>query len=212
MKGLIRNTMYSMESNIKLAFLISGVLIFVPLATSEAAVSSMIISIQIFVFLANVGTSLHADEVSKWNKFECTLPVKKSAVILAKYISFCMLILFGLAISALTGILALFKNPQTSVNSLVWGYEYGLTLSLVTAAAMYPVMLKIGTEKNELILILSALAAVLFMGCTAALLIPFTGEMNLRSPFVGAVTVCTAPFILLLSYFVSLRIYKNKEF
>lgn len=36
--------------------------------------------------------------------------------------------------------------------------------------------------------------------------------MNLRSPFVGAVTVCTAPFILLLSYFVSLRIYKNKEF
>ena len=36
----------------------------------------------------------------------------------------------------------------------------GLTLSATTAGIMYPLMLKIGTEKNEMIIILSAIAAV----------------------------------------------------
>lgn len=212
MKGLIRNTFYAMENNIKLAVLMSGALIFVPFITTESTILSMVIAVQIFIFIANVGTSLHADETSKWNKFECTLPVRKSTSVLAKYLSFCMLIFFGFAISLLTGILLLFKSPSFSVSDLLWGYEYGLTLSILVAAIMYPVMLKTGTEKNELIILLSAFIAALFMVLTALLLSPLTGGMNLQSPLVGAVSVCAAPLLLLISYFVSLRIYSNKEF
>ena len=39
MKGLIRNTFYSMENNIKLAFLMAGFLILTPLITKETDVS-----------------------------------------------------------------------------------------------------------------------------------------------------------------------------
>lgn len=211
MKGLIRNTFYSMESNIKIAFLMSGALIFVPFITNDPAILSMIIAIQIFIFIANVGTSLHADQVSKWNKFELTLPVKKNTVILAKYISFCMLIVFGFIISILTGIIIM-TTSTFRINSLIWGYEYGLTLSVIVAAIMYPTMLKIGTEKNELIILLSAFLAGMFMLLIALLLSPFTNGMNLRAPLVGAISVCISPLLLLISYFISLRVYKNKEF
>ena len=92
MKGLIRNTFYSMENNIKLAFLMAGFLILTPLITREPVVLSMITAVQIFIFIANVGTSLQADEISNWNRFELTLPVNVKSVILAKYISFCTVI------------------------------------------------------------------------------------------------------------------------
>lgn len=212
MKGLIRNSFYSMENNIKIAFLMSSALIFVPFITKEVTILCMIIAVQIFIFIANVGTSLHADEVSKWNKFECTLPIRKNTIILAKYLSFCMLILFGFVISILTGVLVLFKWTSVNMSSLIWGYEYGLTLSIIVAAIMYPVMLKIGTEKNELIILLSAFIAVIFMLFIALFLSPLTGGMNLHSPLVGIVSVCISLLLLLVSYFVSLWIYKNKEF
>ena len=106
MKGLIRNTFYSMENNIKLAFLMAGFLILTPLITREPVVLSMITAVQIFIFIANVGTSLQADEISNWNRFELTLPVNVKSVILAKYISFCILIFFGFAVSLLTGLIS----------------------------------------------------------------------------------------------------------
>lgn len=212
MKGLIRNTFYSMENNIIIAFLMSGLLIFVPFINKESTILCMIISVQIFIFIANVGTSLHADNVSKWNKFELTLPVSKTTIILSKYISFCMLILLGFIISILTGIILMFTTSAFNITSLLWGYEYGLTLSIIVASIMYPTMLIIGTEKNELIILLSACLAVMFMMLIALLLSPFTNGMNLHSPLVGTTLVCISPILLLISYFVSLQVYKNKEF
>lgn len=212
MKGLIRNTFYSMENNIIIAFLMSGFLIFVPFINKESTILCMIISVQIFIFIANVGTSLHADNVSKWNKFELTLPVSKTTIILSKYISFCMLILLGFIISILTGIILMFTTSTFNITSLLWGYEYGLTLSIIVASIMYPTMLIIGTEKNELIILLSACLAVTFMMLIALLLSPFTNGMNLYSPLVGTTLVCISPILLLISYFVSLQVYKNKEF
>ena len=212
MKGLIRNTFYSMENNIKLAFLMAGFLILTPLITREPVVLSMITAVQIFIFIANVGTSLHADEISNWNRFELTLPVNVKSVILAKYISFCILIFFGFAVSLLTGLMTVVTVPSLNTTSLIWGYQYGLTQSITVAAIMFPVMLKIGTEKNELIILISAFFAGIFMLIVAVLLAPWTAGINLRSGLVGAAALSVSPLLLLISYFISLRIYKNKEF
>ena len=210
MKGLIRNTFYSMENNIKLAFLMAGFLILTPLITREPVVLSMITAVQIFIFIANVGTSLQADEISNWNRFELTVNVK--SVILAKYISFCILIFFGFAVSLLTGLMTVVTVPSLNTTSLIWGYQYGLTQSITVAAIMFPVMLKIGTEKNELIILISAFFAGIFMLIVAVLLAPWTAGINLRSGLVGAAALSVSPLLLLISYFISLRIYKNKEF
>ena len=88
MKGLIRNNFYSMGGGMKIAFLMSAVLMFIPLFTKDYKILTIVIAIQIFCFISNTGAALRADEVSKWNKFELTLPVKASTVVAAKYLSF----------------------------------------------------------------------------------------------------------------------------
>ena len=191
MNGLIRNNFYSMESNLKLSF---------------------IIAVQVFLFVVNTGTALHADEVTKWNKFELTLPVKRSTIIGAKYITFAILILCGLLIGFCTAFLINISGRTWNDLSILWGYEYGLVLSIISVSLMYPIILKIGTEKNELVLILSAFAAVGFMCLIAAVLSPVTGGMNLQHPLVGVISISVALFMFVISFVVSVNIHKNKEF
>lgn len=212
MNGLIRNNFYSMESNLKISFILAAVLVFSPLIINNATIYPMIIAVQVFLFVVNTGTALHADEVAKWNKFELTLPIKRSTIIGAKYITFAVLILFGLLMGLCTTICICLSGQIWSFSSTLWGYEYGLVLSIFSVSLMYPIVLKIGTEKNELVLILSAFAAIGFMYLVAAALSPATGGLNLRHPLVGVVSISAAVLMFITSFVVSMNIHKNKEF
>lgn len=77
---------------------------------------------------------------------------------------------------------------------------------------MCPLMLKIGTEKNELIILLSSIASIGLLILLSAILTPLTGETNLRNSFVGMVSTIVALTIFIISYFVSVKIYRHKEF
>lgn len=212
MKGLIRNNFYSMGSNITISFILAFFLAIMPLFLKSTSFVPMIISIQIFIFVVNTGTSLHADEVSKWNKFELTLPIQKNDIVKAKYISFILLLLLGIFMGMVTTVFATISGNPLDNSTLISAYEYGLTLSTFSIGIMYPLMLKIGTEKNELILLLSAFGAVGMMLLVAALLAEWTDGMNLRHPFVETVSTIVAIILFIVSYFVSVQIHKNKEF
>lgn len=212
MKGLIRNNFYSMENNIKISFIIALFLSVVAFFARHSAVIQMMIAMQLFIFIVNVGTPLHADVVSKWNKFELTLPVKRNDIIKAKYISFAVLFLFGVIMGSITAISVCVSSGFSDMQSVLYGYEFGLTLSATTAGIMFPLMLKFGTEKNEMIMILSAIASVGLLFLVSAVLTPLTGEMNIKHSLVGIVSTIVALVIFVSSYFVSIRIYRHKEF
>lgn len=211
MKGLIRNNFYSMENNIKISFIIALFLSVVAFFARHSAVIQMIISMQLFIFIVNVGTPLHADVVSKWNKFELTLPVKRNDIIKAKYISFVVLFLFGIIMGSITTLSICVSSGFSDIQSVFYGYEFGITLSATTAGIMFPLMLKIGTEKNEMIMILSAIASIGLLLLVSAVLTPLTGEMNIKHSLVGIVSTIVALVIFVSSYFVSVRIYRHKE-
>lgn len=212
MKGLIRNNFYSMENNIKMSFIIALFSAVVSFFVKHDVFVQMIIAMQLFIFIVNVGTSLHADVISKWNKFELTLPVKSNDIIKAKYISFTILILLGIFMGSITAIYAYVTEGCSNMQSIFYGYEFGLTISATTAGIMYPLMLKIGTEKNEMIMILSSIAAVGLLVFLSVILTPLTGEMNMKHPLVGIVSSIVAVTIFIGSYFVSVKIYRHKEF
>lgn len=212
MKGLIRNNFYSMESNVKISFIIALFLSVVAFFVEHSSFIQMIIAMQVFVFIVNVGTSLHADVVSKWNKFEVTLPVTYNDIIKAKYISFAILFLFGVVMGSITAISVCVTSGFSNIPSVLYGYEFGFTLAATTAGIMYPLMLKIGTEKNELIMILSGIASIGLLVFISAILTPLTGEMNMKHSLVGIVSTISSLAIFIISYFVSVRIYRHKEF
>ena len=151
MKGLIRNNFYAMEGNMGISFIVAAFLAIMPVFLKNSSFIPIILAIQIFIFVVNTGTSLHADTTAKWNKYERILPVKSSEPILAKYISFVILILLGVAMSLLTLFCAAAAGIILNLADLAAGYGYGLTLSSISIGIMYPVMLKTGTDKNELI-------------------------------------------------------------
>ena len=172
----------------------------------------MIISMQLFIFVVNVGTSLHADVLSKWSKFERTLPVKPDDIVKAKYVSFFILFLFGILMGSITAVLAYITSGFSDIQPVLYGYEFGFTLAAVTAGIMYPLMLRIGTEKNEMIMILSAFAAIGLKVLVTVVLSPLIGEMNMRHSLVGSVSTIIALLLFVASYFISVKIYRNKEF
>ncbi len=212
MKGLIRNNLCSMENSILIALIISVFLAIVPFGGVNPTLLPMIISIQIFVFVVNIGTSLRADETAKWSKFELTLPIKRSNLVLAKYVSIIILILMGIVMGTATMVLSSYYDYSVSHSALVYGFEYGLTLSILSTSVMYPLSLKLGVGKSEIIFIISAFATIGIMLLIAAVLSTWTEGMNLRHPLVGAVSVIVAIVAFVLSYFVSVIIHNRKEF
>lgn len=212
MRGLIRNNLYSMESNILLASILSAFLAVSSVLVKSSAPIPYMIAIQVFLFVVNIGTSLRADEMSKWSKYEITLPVSRSTLVLAKYVSIVILLLFGMLMGAVTVLLSHISGHSMTLPTLLRGFEVGLTLSFFSIAVMYPLVLKLGMEKNELILILSTFGAIGMQLLTAACLSKWTDGMNMRHPLVEAVSTVIAVIMFLISYFVSVKIHKSKEF
>lgn len=212
MKGLIRNNLYSMESNILLAFVLSAFLAVSALLIKNPAAVPYMVSIQILLFVVNIAASLRADEISKWSKYEITLPVKRNTIVLAKYLSILLLLVFGVLMGTVTVLLVYINGDSIKLPILLRGFEFGLTLSFFSIAVMYPLVLKLGTEKSELILILSTFGAIGMQLLTAACLSKVTGGMNMRHPFVEAVSTFIAIIAFVVSYFISVKIHKNKEF
>ena len=150
--------------------------------------------------------------MSKWSKYEITLPVSRSNLVLAKYISVVILLLLGTLMGTITVVFSHISGYSMTLPTLLRGFEVGLTLSFFSIAVMYPLVLKLGIEKNELLLILSTFGAIGMQLLTAACLSKWTGGMNMRHPLVEAVATFIAVITFFVSYFVSVKIHKSKEF
>lgn len=212
MKGLVRNNFYSMESNIRVSFLIALFLVLVPVFQENDSIFQIILSMQIFLFIVNTGTALQVDEKSRWSRFERTLPVRKSDAVTARYLSFAALLLFGAMMGCLTVLVSALAGHPAGLLAVVRGFEFGLALSLFTAGFMYPLILKSGTEKSDMIMILSGIASIGIMVLLSALSALWIGEMNMKHPLTGAVSLAAALLVFAVSYRISIFIYSNKEF
>lgn len=213
MKGLLRNNFYSMSTNLQLSFFVAFVLIFFPMIISEKSIISVILAVQSCIFIVNIGTALNTDTTSKWSNFEITLPVKRNDIITARYISFLLLILCGILMSAITSILTVVVFKTVSINTIIFGFTFGISLSLLTASFMYPIMLKIGTEKNELIILICAAIAATLFRILLRFMTPFLPDnliMNQNS-LGGIILTVASMVVFILSYFVSRLIYQRKE-
>ena len=156
MIGLLRNNFYSASGNLKTAFLVNVILMFVPIITRDGEMLFTIIAVQSFMFVANIGTGLQIDTTSKWNRFEITMPIRRKTVIDARYLSLIIMILLGILMSVITTILAYSVGISLNFERVGFGFTFGIMVALLTSAFMYPLILKFGTEKSEMLIIISA--------------------------------------------------------
>ncbi|CEP80525.1 ABC-2 transporter permease [Paraclostridium sordellii] len=218
MKGLIRNNFYSVRSALKwtIAFCIVvnfAVIIGAGKITINNTILTILIVGQIINFTGLAGTALEKDNTSKWSKYERTLPVKIRDITRARYMSFIIFSAIGISFATLTVVLlSVFSAQPMNMERVGYGYSFGITYSLLVPALLYPLVLKFGADKVNTILLTSTLITVFLFNSSSAILKPYFININNANMIyrIGWITISAIMFMS--SYFISISIYKRKEF
>ncbi|WP_078392668.1 ABC-2 transporter permease [Shouchella patagoniensis] len=217
MKGLLLNQYYAAEKSIKyyvpISFAVACALLFFENAMAQRFAA--------FIPIVIIGTAalevLKQESQSGWDKYVMTLPVKRNHVVQSHYVFFLLMTFTGLLIAGTTYVVGNFVFGQTPGTGFVYGVMDVLGITFTMGFVAYPLTYLLGTQKAEVVYMISGggalglffLSAIVFELWIAPLNL-FQG-MNIDLMF--SISYMTINFVLfLISYAVSILVYKRKEF
>jgi len=219
MKGLLLNQYYSIGKSIfnyvLLSVLIAGILLF-----TQHDMMMLFATILPTVFMITPALEvLKHESMSGWNKFLLTLPIKRKHVVQSHYLFFTILLLFGLLITITLFVLAEFILGQILTEQMIYWIMNGVGIAITLGLVAYPLTYQLGTEKSDMAIIIGFIATFGLFFLSDALfnrivsnLSPDTLQgMNLGLLFSGSFLAITL-ILFIVSYMISLPIYKKKEF
>ena len=209
MKGLIRNNFYSASSDLKIIIPICFVLMVSTWIGNNPGFTTIVVLGQMIMCFAHIGTGLKKDVMAKWDRFELTMPVKRSDVVLGRYISFLAFAIIGVAFGAMSVIGCMALGNTLNFERITYSFTAGITMILMTPAFAYPLMLKFGGKNIEAFTMYSLMISMgLFLGLgqLATLLFPTVANISFR-----IFMILFSIAIFLLSCIFSLIIYKKKD-
>lgn len=150
------------------------------------------------------------DENYKWNKYEAILPIKKSAIVLEKYI-----------------LLAIIAVPAVMIEALLFHYVKGLSIehttslaylmlfiSFLSPAIVLPLNFRFGYLKGKIINLI--VIGVMAASITAINIRNNTGETALEGQFTpqndALLFAILGIILLMISLGLSVLLYKKREF
>lgn len=164
-------------------------------------------------FMSSVAIEVLKHEAkSGWSKFVLTLPVKRERVVQSHYLFFLLVSGVGLVI---LGIQFMISNGLGM--TLGPGYIYNVmnavgivfTLGFVT----YPLTYMLGTEKAEAILMIGVGAGIGLYFLSALLYnLMFSGWQGNSDLLFSLSFMLMTLILFIISYIVSIQVYKRKEF
>ncbi len=216
MKGLIRNNFYTVEGSLKSTLLLS-IIAAIVLAIVTRVISdsgnlfSMIISGNLGAFGALTMTVIQKDAVSKWNKFELTMPVRRRDVITARYIASMLYVLIGTIMAVVSVLVFYLATGALNLERMSYGFVFGWGFALSMPTFMIPLVLILGTDKIEPIMVVAIIAGFLLFLGGSAVASPFLKE-TANPDFVFRLSYLVFSIVLLVgSYLLSCWLYKKKE-
>ena len=159
----------------------------------------------IFISVGLVSSTISYDAQDKWDRYALSSGVSRRTAVLSKYVFTVVTILCSLALGL---ILALALGYRQAVDFLpVVAYSFAGVLSV---GIVLPCFFRFGVEK----------ARVIYMNVIVFTVALMVGGISLferlnfaaQAPWMLVLLAVLSVAILAISYFVSLRIYRNKEF
>lgn len=184
--------------------------VFAFMEDTGAAMSGMIAA----VLAMTVITSISYDEQARWDRYACSLPVKRRQIVGAKYLLGLIFDLAGCVLSLLIGLVAMAVGRQVGwelATSLIGAFS-GVLLLL---SLMLPLIYRFGVEKSRIIFFVF-LAITMTVVSAGAFLVRKSHMDELTAGLAWVRTIfgifpAIAALIYALSYRVSCRIYGKKE-
>lgn len=202
MGGLILKDLYGLKQQLKIYIIIAVVWLLIAVTTRDMSFFSGLV--MMFTFLVPI-TSLAYDEKSRFDAYALTMPVKRSDIVLSKY----LLSLICGAVCALAGffvnVICMNDIFETTVVTLIL-----LCVGIFFSSIVLPLLFRFGVEKGRTImmavLLLPVILALLFSKFDVA--IPENEFIKYSLLFVPVITAV----VFFVSFQISKKIYEKKEF
>jgi ABC-type transport system involved in multi-copper enzyme maturation permease subunit len=217
MKGLVLKDFINLKKNIKIFGALSVFYIFLSLAMDNSSYFGTMFT---FVFAMLTLSTYSFDEQAKWDSYALTMPVTREQVVRSKYVIMLLLTVTSMVFSF--GVLLLLNLVMKSENLYtgILASALGAAVVLIFYCITIPFITKLGVEKSRFILV-------------AIYMIPFfAGSMIFKAvrerypeppqslirigKFLVEYAYLLIPVViliaLLISYSVSVGIYRKKEF
>lgn len=209
MLGLVKKDLLMIKGNIRQVILF--LVVFLILAFQE---NNIIVIVPVFVSMMVFITTFSYDEYNKWDAYAISLPVSRKNIVKAKYVASIILWAIALLVTVvITGIMGLFEQ---NINYFeMFGMILGCVFSIVLLEAiMFPMIFKFGVEKGRIGLFVGvfAIAGLLGFIFTGIDLENATGFIEIFNKYYYILIPLVAVILLVISYFVSKKIYLKKEF
>ncbi|PWL46707.1 MAG: hypothetical protein DBY45_02255 [Clostridiales bacterium] len=219
MKGLLKKDFCLLSRYMRFIVIYMGAMIVLFAMTSQSAVSGFASAMSVLCIILPIYTitTMSLDETSKWDSLAIAMPLRRSQIVGSKYILAIVMLGIGVTGGAVCcGILALFH-----ADAEVWA---NLTVLLVLLcyntlmlSILIPLVFKFGGEKSRFIMMgvyMVPTFIVVFLFSRFGKNLDFESVAQDATVCAlllgGAVIIAIAAYII--SYFISLGIYRRKEF
>ena len=202
MKGLLLKDFYNVKNLILYYALVAAVFAVVSVVSSNIY---FFCGFMIFISVGLVSSTISYAAQDKWDRYALSSGVSRRTAVLSKYVFTVVTILCSLALGL---ILALALGYRQAVDFLpVVAYSFAGVLSV---GIVLPCFFRFGVEKARVIYMIVIVFTVALMvgGISLFERLNFAAQ----APWMLVLLAVLSVAILAISYFVSLRIYRNKEF
>lgn len=214
MKGLVLNHYFSVKKSISFGIGLTIVIVAGMYLTKNQTIINMATLLPFLLIVPPAFEVSQHDDKSGWNKFVAVLPIKKRTFVQSHYLLF-LILLGGGALVTFT--LFLIGNLIIAPMSLELFFTYlmrGLGITCCLATMQYPLLIKLGVEKAGMIMAISigfGLGSFFLITYLTYLLIGHVENINFGTAS-SVIYLAISIVLFIISYFVTVSIYRKKEF
>lgn len=168
------------------------------------------------LFFSLISISSYAyDEQARWVPYALTTTINRTKLVQSKYLLAFFMIGLGFLCSFLLSLPYQIVQSNTfvlTISPITWGFLY---VSILFNLILLPILFKLGSENSRIIIFaLCALPIILLVILDKYNFLPDMNQATIESiirylPYIGVITIL---ILGLLSYSISLKIVKKKDF
>ena len=207
MKAALKNDWYSLRFMLLIMSILCVLLVEVYTITPSDGFFEIASPI---LYTAFIPIALYMiDERSKWGSFAAGLPGKRSAYIHAKYIAGIVSILLAMAVSIICCLVRVFVTGQNETDGQIPVFMLGFAAALMMCSVFLPSVTRFGARIGIILYLILITLCGIIAGYMEAMM--EDGELAAPDYYFSLPVVGAAVIIYLLSWLITLQIYKNME-
>lgn len=205
MIGLLVKDLLNLKTNLKTYLIL---LIFYIILSITSKNPSMFGGMVTLVSAMMPITAMSFDERSKWDGYALTMPLSRKSLVLNKYL---LCFIFVLTAFVLTALFNSFFTEMSLEENILTNFGV-LSVGILYMSVILPILFKWGVEKGRILmmLVLVAPVGIMLLLINSGIAIPELNETIIKTGFYFLIAISLIVFVI--SYFISLSIYKKKEF